>query len=191
MRIFSVMRARASPLKILRSSLRRFKNRRSSRLSTSAVFLTTRTFRQPGPRVGGYFFQNQTRSFVDSFWRRLRISRSSCQMSDFCAICCCCNRNSFTFSCAKFLRIGHEIIDKDAAQYSWPPNSSVQSFNVSIVSNLSTPLPFNPLNLTESKRLFQDVIQYFARSKIGQIEGGIILKLGPLRSLWDRPDTTV
>ena len=162
------MWACASPLKILRSSLRRFKNRRSSRLSTSAVSLLSGTFRQPGPRVGGYFFQIQTHSFVDSFWRSFTTSCSSRQMSDFCATCCSCNRNSFTFSCAKFLRIGHGIIDKDAAQYSWPPNSSVQSFNVSIVSNLSTPLPFNPLNLTESKRLFQDVIRYFARSKMGQ-----------------------
>ena len=185
------MWACASPLKILRSSLRRFKNRRSSRLSTSAVSLSPGKFRQPGPRVGGYFFQIQTHSFVDSFWASFTTSCSSRQMSDFCATCCSCNRNSFTFSCAKFLRIGHGIIDKDAAQYSWPPNSSVQSFNVSIVSILSTLCSSTPLKISDSKRLFQDVIRYFARSKMGQIDSAIILKLGSLCSLWVRPDTTV
>ena len=157
------MWACASPLKILRSSLRRFKNRRSSRLSTSAASLSSGTFRQPRLRVGGYFFQIQTHSFVDSFWTSFKTSCSSRQMSDFCATCCSCNRNSFTFSCAKFLRIGHGIIDKDAAQYSWPPNSSVQSFNVSIVTILSTLCFSSPLKISEPKTLFQDVIRYFAR----------------------------
>ena len=63
------------------------------------------------------------------------------------------------------------------------PNSSVQSFSVSIVSILSTLCSSTRLKISESKRLFQDVIRYFARSKMGQIEGGIILKLGSLRSL--------